>query len=62
MTSAHLVWSRVVVGWLCAAAPAGAHRLDEYLQATRIGVSQNRIDLEIDLTAGAAIAAADLRA
>jgi hypothetical protein len=56
MTTRHLVWSCVVIGWLWAAAPAGAHRLDEYLQATRIGVTQNRIDLEIDLTAGASIA------
>ena len=56
MSTPHLVWSGVVIGWLWAAAPAGAHRLDEYLQATRIGFSQNRIDLEIDLTAGASIA------
>jgi len=56
MSTRHLVWSCVVLGWLWAAAPAGAHRLDEYLQATRIGVSQGRIDLEIDLTAGASIA------
>jgi len=56
MSTRHLVWSSVMAGWLWAAAPAGAHRLDEYLQATRIGVSQNRIDLEIDLTAGASIA------
>lgn len=55
MKRRHLVWSGVVVGCLCAA-PADAHRLDEYLQATRIGVSEDRIDLEIDLTAGASIA------
>ena len=61
MSTRHLVWPGVVVGWLCAAAPADAHRLDEYLQATRIGVSQDRIDLEIDLTAGASIANGDLR-
>ena len=40
MSTRHLVWSCVVIGWLWAAAPAGAHRLDEYLQATRIGVNQ----------------------
>jgi hypothetical protein len=56
MSTHHLVWPWVVLGWLWAAAPADAHRLDEYLQATRIGVSQGRIDLEIDLTAGASIA------
>jgi len=33
-----------------------AHRLDEYLQATRISVATNRIDLSIDLTPGVAIA------
>ena len=35
--------------------PARAHRLDEYLQATRIAVSSDRIQLRIDLTPGAAI-------
>ena len=35
-----------------------AHRLDEYLQATRISVATNRIDLSIDLTPGVAVAAA----
>ena len=34
-----------------------AHRLDEYLQATRIAVATNRIDLTFDLTPGVAIAA-----
>jgi hypothetical protein len=37
-------------------ASAGAHRLDEYLQATRIGVEWNRISLEIDLTPGVSLA------
>ncbi|HEY1306408.1 MAG TPA: hypothetical protein VGF24_22795 [Vicinamibacterales bacterium] len=36
--------------------PAGAHRLDEYLQATRVAIDPDRIVLEIDLTAGANIA------
>ena len=35
---------------------AEAHRLDEYLQATRIGLAINRIDIAIDLTPGVAIA------
>ena len=56
MSTRRFVWSSVTIVWLWAAAPAGAHRLDEYLQATRIGVSEGRIDLEIDLTAGASIA------
>jgi hypothetical protein len=37
---------------LCEASPAGAHRVDEYLQATRIAMGVDRIDLEIDLTPG----------
>ena len=41
---------------LAVAAPAGAHRVDEYLQATRIAIGIDRVDLEIDLTAGTAIA------
>ena len=36
--------------------PARAHRLDEYLQATRVAIDPERIVLEIDLTAGANIA------
>jgi nickel/cobalt transporter (NicO) family protein len=32
------------------------HRLDEYLQATRIAVRSDAVDLEIDLTAGVGIA------
>src|SRR6185503_5216560 len=32
------------------------HRLDEYLQATRIAVTTNRIDLTFELTPGVAIA------
>jgi hypothetical protein len=39
----------VVVG------PASAHRLDEYLQATLIGVTRNGIEVEIQLTPGVAI-------
>ena len=41
---------------LLLAMDAPAHRLDEYLQATRIAVATNRIDLSIDLTPGVAIA------
>ena len=45
------------VSWmLVVASQATAHRLDEYLQATRIGVSTNRIEISIDLTPGIAIA------
>jgi hypothetical protein len=37
-------------------APCLAHRLDEYLQATRISLARDRIDIEIDVTPGALIA------
>jgi hypothetical protein len=33
-----------------------AHRLDEYLQATRVSVTRDRVDLSIDLTPGVTIA------
>jgi hypothetical protein len=36
--------------------PAGAHRLDEYLQATRLSVDLDQVTLEIDLTPGVNIA------
>jgi hypothetical protein len=42
--------------WLATLATANAHRLDEYLQATRLSIDTDRVDLEIDLTAGAALA------
>ena len=36
--------------------PAGAHRLDEYLQATRLSIDIDRVSLEIDLTPGVSVA------
>jgi hypothetical protein len=36
--------------------PAGAHRLDEYLQATRLSIDIDRVSLEIDLTPGVTVA------
>ncbi len=49
--------SLAVLGvWLATPAPAGAHRLDEYLQATRLSIDVERVRLEIDLTAGVAVA------
>ncbi|MFL6278652.1 MAG: hypothetical protein ACJ731_00935 [Vicinamibacterales bacterium] len=36
--------------------PAGAHRLDEYLQATRVAIERDRVDIDIDLTPGVSIA------
>jgi len=40
---------------LVPASEALAHRLDEYLQATRVLVGTNRVDLSLDLTPGVAI-------
>ena len=57
MNVRRLVMSFAVLGvWLATPAPAGAHRLDEYLQATRLSIDIGRVDLEIDLTAGVAVA------
>ena len=35
---------------------ASAHRLDEYLQATRLSIGLDKVDIEIDLTPGVAAA------
>ena len=40
---------------LLAATPAGAHRLDEYLQATTIAVEKGRVQLDMRLTPGVAV-------
>ena len=45
---------------VCAGARASAHRLDEYLQATRILVEPARLQITLDLTAGVSVAAAIL--
>jgi hypothetical protein len=52
------IWPAAAAATLLCAMPAGvgAHRLDEYLQATRVAVDRDRIDLEIDLTPGVALA------
>jgi hypothetical protein len=47
----------LLLAWLGHPAPADAHRLDEYLQATRVSIDIDRVALEIDLTAGASVAA-----
>lgn len=41
---------------LALASGALAHRLDEYLQATRVSVASNRIDVSLDFTPGVAVA------
>jgi hypothetical protein len=42
--------------WLALVSPAAAHRLDEYLQATRLAIDIGRVDLEVDLTPGVSVA------
>ena len=39
-----------------AVAPASAHRRDEYLQAARLAIGPDRVDLSLDLTPGIAVA------
>jgi hypothetical protein len=51
-TGALVVWA----SWVASVAPIDAHRLDEYLQATRIALGPDAVDVEIDLTPGVAIA------
>jgi len=52
----------VIVAALSAALGArlSAHRLDEYLQAARIAIEPDRLQLELDLTPGVAVARAVL--
>src|SRR5918911_254751 len=40
---------------LLAAAPASAHRLDEYLQATTMSVEKDRVQAQLRLTPGVAV-------
>jgi hypothetical protein len=48
----------IVVALLVGLAPgAEAHRLDEYLQATRVALTPDGLDIEVDLTPGTAVAA-----
>ena len=42
--------------WLACPATAAAHRLDEYLQATRIALAPDNVRVEIDLTPGINVA------
>ena len=46
----------VTIVLLISSASVTAHRLDEYLQATLVGIDANRVSLEIDLTPGVSIA------
>jgi hypothetical protein len=46
----------ILGAWLLLPAAGGAHRLDEYLQASRLGIERDRVSVEIDLTPGVAVA------
>ena len=46
---------------LAAASTARAHRLDEYLQASRLAIDPDRVSIELDLTPGIAIAGVVIR-
>ncbi|HEX4999373.1 MAG TPA: hypothetical protein VFY29_14190 [Terriglobia bacterium] len=48
----------VVAAMMGLAQPLAAHRLDEYLQATRISIERDQIVAEMSLTPGEAVAAA----
>ena len=51
-----LVALAFVVALVGRAPSAGAHRLDEYLQAMRVAIDIDRVSLEIDLTPGVSVA------
>jgi hypothetical protein len=46
----------ILAVWLVLPAAGRAHRLDEYLQASRIEIERGRVNVEIDLTPGVAVA------
>ena len=57
------MWARIFVVLIVLAGCPGlaeAHRLDEYLQATRLAIDVDRVGLEIDLTPGVRVAASVL--
>jgi hypothetical protein len=57
MNTRTLLVSATVLGiWVGCPVPADAHRLDEYLQVTRLSIDRERLRLEIDLTAGISVA------
>jgi hypothetical protein len=49
-------WPLAILIVLLTSPQIGAHRLDEYLQATRVGLERHRVNLEVDLTAGVSVA------
>jgi len=53
--SSTLAWLTAAIA-LLACTQASAHRRDEYLQAARIAIDPARVDIELDLTPGIALA------
>ena len=51
------ILTAALAAWLVWPVPASAHRLDEYLQASRLSIGMDRVELELDLTPGTATAA-----
>ncbi len=49
-------FAAAAIAWILLPAASAAHRLDEYLQATRVSIGRERTDVEIDLTPGVAVA------
>lgn len=47
-----------IVALLVVCGETSAHRLDEYLQATRVSIARERLTLEVDMTPGVSIAPA----
>jgi hypothetical protein len=50
----------LLLALMCWSAPAGAHRLDEYLEATTIRIGRGHVALALHLTPGVAVATAVL--
>lgn len=46
----------LIAGFILLTTAAWAHRLDEYLQATRVSLASNRVEIAIALTPGVAVA------
>lgn len=55
--SARFRLTPVVLALLAISSQAGAHRADEYLQASLLTIGTDRVDVEIQLTAGISMAA-----
>ena len=59
--SKRTAWALIATIAVALGARVSAHRLDEFLQAARIAVERDRVQLEMDLTPGTAVAAPVLR-